>query len=215
MHGGQAWCHAQLLTRIARCAACRAPVCSSHTHRQPTVRSRVSKPKTSSGAARGLGPAVRMRARDPLCVHARAQSLDTDRSGTVTLEELQAGLAKQGTATTHREVQGLIESLDLDANGSIDYDEFLAATVQMSQSQVRMHVLTDSSGGHPPLRCMHECSRACSEPGGCHGACWKECGETDGGLFWHMDTPLRLSPCMLSCQRLPLEPGLILQLRGV
>ena len=68
---------------------------------------------------------------------ARAQSLDADKSGTVTLEELQAGLAKQGTTTTQKEVQSLIESLDLDANGSIDYDEFLAATVQMSQLQAR------------------------------------------------------------------------------
>ena len=58
----------------------------------------------------------------------------------MTLEELKSGLAKQGAAVPQKEVQALIDSLDMDANGSIDYEEFLAATVQMSQLQVRaMH----------------------------------------------------------------------------
>ena len=64
------------------------------------------------------------------------QALDADKSGTVTLEELKAGLASQGAAVQGQEVQALIDSMDSDANGSIDYDEFLAATVQMSQLQV-------------------------------------------------------------------------------
>ena len=65
------------------------------------------------------------------------QALDADKSGTVTLDELKAGLAKQGAAVPQKEVQALIDSMDADSNGSIDYDEFLAATVQMSQLQAR------------------------------------------------------------------------------
>ncbi len=64
------------------------------------------------------------------------QALDTDKSGTVTLEELKEGLAKQGSEVTQRELQALVESMDFDANGSIDYDEFCAATINMSQLQV-------------------------------------------------------------------------------
>jgi len=64
------------------------------------------------------------------------QSLDADKSGTVTLEELKEGLAQQGSQVTQRELQALVESMDIDKNGSIDYDEFLAATINMSQLQV-------------------------------------------------------------------------------
>ncbi len=66
----------------------------------------------------------------------RPQALDVDKSGTVTLEELREGLAKQGSPITQREVEQLMESIDVDATGSIDYDEFLAATINMSQLQV-------------------------------------------------------------------------------
>ena len=65
------------------------------------------------------------------------QALDADKSGTVTLDELKAGLAKQGAAVPQKEVQALIDSMDADSNGSIDYDEFLAATLQMCQLQAR------------------------------------------------------------------------------
>ena len=59
-----------------------------------------------------------------------------DKSGTVTLDELREGLEKQGSAITQKEVEQLMESIDVDATGSIDYDEFLAATINMSQPQV-------------------------------------------------------------------------------
>ena len=60
-----------------------------------------------------------------------------DKSGTVTLDELREGLAKQGSPITQKEVEALMESIDVDATGSIDYDEFLAATMNMSQLQAR------------------------------------------------------------------------------
>ena len=69
--------------------------------------------------------------------HCVLQALDVDKSGTVTLDELREGLAKQGSPITQKEVEALMESIDVDATGSIDYDEFLAATMNMSQLQAR------------------------------------------------------------------------------
>lgn len=68
--------------------------------------------------------------------HRFLQALDADKSGTVTLEELRDGLQKQNSPVTQKELEALMASMDIDANGSIDYEEFLAATVNMSQLQV-------------------------------------------------------------------------------
>ncbi len=57
------------------------------------------------------------------------------------MEELKEGLKQQGSAVTQNELQALVASMDFDANGSIDYDEFLAATINMSQLQARSVLL--------------------------------------------------------------------------
>ncbi|KAE8683689.1 Calcium-dependent protein kinase 3 [Hibiscus syriacus] len=49
------------------------------------------------------------------------RGMDTDNSGTITLEELRQGLAKQGTKLSEYEVKQLME-----ADGRINYDEFVA-----------------------------------------------------------------------------------------
>ncbi|KAK9740068.1 hypothetical protein RND81_03G008900 [Saponaria officinalis] len=56
-------------------------------------------------------------------------NIDTDRSGTITLEELKAGLARLGSRLTEPEIQQLMEAADVDKNGSIDYMEFITATM--------------------------------------------------------------------------------------
>ncbi|XP_074263761.1 calcium-dependent protein kinase 29-like [Silene latifolia] len=56
-------------------------------------------------------------------------NIDTDRSGTITLEELKAGLARLGSRLTEPEIQQLMEAADVDNNGSIDYMEFITATM--------------------------------------------------------------------------------------
>lgn len=53
----------------------------------------------------------------------------------------------QGSPITQKEVEALMESIDVDATGSIDYDEFLAATINMSQLQVCF--LADRPGLNP------------------------------------------------------------------
>ncbi|OIT18834.1 calcium-dependent protein kinase 33, partial [Nicotiana attenuata] len=56
-------------------------------------------------------------------------NIDTDNSGTITYEELKSGLAKLGSKLTEAEVKQLMEAADVDGNGSIDYTEFITATM--------------------------------------------------------------------------------------
>ncbi|XP_040379075.1 calcium-dependent protein kinase 12 [Oryza brachyantha] len=56
-------------------------------------------------------------------------NMDTDKSGTITVEELKVGLTKLGSKITEAEVQKLMEAVDVDKSGSIDYSEFLAAMI--------------------------------------------------------------------------------------
>ncbi|KAK7276654.1 hypothetical protein RIF29_17798 [Crotalaria pallida] len=70
------------------------------------------------------------------------KGMDTDNSGTITIEELKQGLAKQGTKLTEQEVKQLMEAADADGNGTIDYDEFITATVHMNRMNREEHVYT-------------------------------------------------------------------------
>ncbi|KFK35914.1 hypothetical protein AALP_AA4G052700 [Arabis alpina] len=56
-------------------------------------------------------------------------NIDTDNSGTITYEELKEGLAKLGSKLTETEVKQLMDAADVDGNGSIDYIEFITATM--------------------------------------------------------------------------------------
>lgn len=57
------------------------------------------------------------------------QNMDTDKSGTITYEELKTGLARLGSKLTEAEVKQLMEAADVDGNGTIDYIEFITATM--------------------------------------------------------------------------------------
>ncbi|GMI82464.1 calcium-dependent protein kinase 29 [Hibiscus trionum] len=56
-------------------------------------------------------------------------NIDTDGSGTITLEELGVGLARLGSKLTEPEIKQLMDAADVDKNGSIDYIEFVTATM--------------------------------------------------------------------------------------
>ncbi|KAL2895315.1 Calcium-dependent protein kinase 29 [Bienertia sinuspersici] len=56
-------------------------------------------------------------------------NMDSDRSGTITLEELKHGLARLGSRLTESEIKQLMEAADVDKSGTIDYMEFITATM--------------------------------------------------------------------------------------
>ncbi|OWM69134.1 hypothetical protein CDL15_Pgr025321 [Punica granatum] len=70
------------------------------------------------------------------------RGMDTDNSGTITLEELKQGLSKQGTKLSEYEVKQLMEAADADGNGTIDYDEFIAATMHLNRMDREEHLYT-------------------------------------------------------------------------
>ncbi|KAM0953974.1 putative protein kinase CAMK-CDPK family [Dioscorea sansibarensis] len=81
------------------------------------------------------------------------KNMDTDNSGSITLEELKQGLQKQGTKLTESEVKQLMEAADADGNGTIDYEEFITATMHMNRMDREDHLYkafqyfdTDNSG---------------------------------------------------------------------
>ncbi|KAK3008508.1 hypothetical protein RJ639_013216 [Escallonia herrerae] len=56
-------------------------------------------------------------------------NMDTDRSGTITYDELKTGLSKLGSKLSESEIQQLMEAADVDKSGTIDYVEFITATM--------------------------------------------------------------------------------------
>ncbi|KAJ8446841.1 hypothetical protein Cgig2_016151 [Carnegiea gigantea] len=70
------------------------------------------------------------------------KSIDTDNSGSITLEELKQGLQKQGTKLSEYEVKQLMEAADADGNGTIDYEEFITATMHLNRMDKEEHLYT-------------------------------------------------------------------------
>ncbi|CAK9163942.1 unnamed protein product [Ilex paraguariensis] len=80
-------------------------------------------------------------------------NMDTDKSGTITYEELKTGLARLGSKLTEPEVKQLMEAADVDGNGTIDYIEFVTATMHKHKLEKEEHLYkafqyfdTDNSG---------------------------------------------------------------------
>ncbi|ERM93658.1 hypothetical protein AMTRI_Chr03g149540 [Amborella trichopoda] len=66
--------------------------------------------------------------------------IDTDGSGSITFEELKAGLKRVGANLTESEIHALMEAADIDNNGSIDYGEFIAATLHLNKAEREDHL---------------------------------------------------------------------------
>ncbi|GAA0183667.1 non-receptor serine/threonine protein kinase [Lithospermum erythrorhizon] len=67
-------------------------------------------------------------------------NIDTDQSGTITYEELKSGLARLGSKLSEAEVKQLMEAADVDGNGSIDYIEFITATMHRHRLERDEHL---------------------------------------------------------------------------
>ncbi|XP_054810729.1 calcium-dependent protein kinase 1-like isoform X3 [Prosopis cineraria] len=68
------------------------------------------------------------------------KSMDTDNSGTITYDELKAGLHKLGSKLSESEIRQLMEAADVDGNGAIDYIEFISATMHMNRMEREDHL---------------------------------------------------------------------------
>ncbi|XP_074272016.1 calcium-dependent protein kinase 33-like isoform X3 [Silene latifolia] len=80
-------------------------------------------------------------------------NMDTDNSGYLTYEELKTGLAQLGSKLTEVEVMQLMEAADFDGDGTIDYTEFITATMHRHRLETEENILRafryfdkDSSG---------------------------------------------------------------------
>ncbi|KAK4798484.1 hypothetical protein SAY86_030810 [Trapa natans] len=67
-------------------------------------------------------------------------NMDTDKSGTITYDELKSGLARLGSRLSETEVRQLMEAADVDGNGAIDYIEFISATMHRHKLERDEHL---------------------------------------------------------------------------
>eukprot|EP00882_Tetradesmus_deserticola_P033647 GHRQ01038454.1.p1 GENE.GHRQ01038454.1~~GHRQ01038454.1.p1 ORF type:complete len:160 (+),score=52.09 GHRQ01038454.1:540-1019(+) len=79
--------------------------------------------------------------------------MDRDGSGTISYAELKEGLRRKGAAVADHELERIMAQVDLDGNHTLDFQEFLTATVFMGKLQRRenlmaafQHFDTDGSG---------------------------------------------------------------------
>ncbi|KAI4300602.1 hypothetical protein L6164_033959 [Bauhinia variegata] len=61
------------------------------------------------------------------------KTIDTDNSGQITFEELKVGLKKFGANLSESEIHNLMQAADVDNSGTIDYGEFIAATLHLNK----------------------------------------------------------------------------------
>ncbi|KMZ58326.1 Calcium-dependent protein kinase [Zostera marina] len=94
--------------------------------------------------------------------------IDTDNSGTITFDELKTGLRRVGSELMESEIQTLMDAADIDNNGSLDYGEFIAATVHMNKMEREENLISafaffdkDGSG----FITIDELQQACKEFG--------------------------------------------------
>ncbi|OIW21817.1 hypothetical protein TanjilG_11552 [Lupinus angustifolius] len=59
--------------------------------------------------------------------------IDTDKSGTITFDELKDGLKRVGAELLESEIKDLMDAADIDNSGTIDYGEFIAATLHLNK----------------------------------------------------------------------------------
>jgi hypothetical protein len=62
------------------------------------------------------------------------KAFDKDNSGTITLSEMKEGLKKMGNPLGEAEVEAMMQQIDVDGNGEISYEEFIAATMVCARS---------------------------------------------------------------------------------
>ncbi|ESQ40393.1 hypothetical protein EUTSA_v10012990mg [Eutrema salsugineum] len=94
--------------------------------------------------------------------------IDADKSGQITFEELKVGLKRVGANLKESEILDLMQAADVDNSGTIDYKEFIAATLHLNKIEREDHLFAaftyfdkDGSGYITP----DELQQACEEFG--------------------------------------------------
>lgn len=84
-------------------------------------------------------------------------------SGTITVEELRDALATMDNKLPAGEVAHLLQDVDMNESGAIDYEEFLAATLHASKIATDEHLKrafqefdTDNSGADLLVNCASD-----------------------------------------------------------
>ncbi|KAJ4784720.1 Calcium-dependent protein kinase [Rhynchospora pubera] len=67
--------------------------------------------------------------------------LDTDNSSAISFDKLKEGLNKYGSLEDS-EIQLLMDAVDINSNGSVELEEFMAATVPLSKLEQEHHLVT-------------------------------------------------------------------------
>ncbi|EFJ22408.1 calcium dependent protein kinase 1 [Selaginella moellendorffii] len=67
--------------------------------------------------------------------------MDTDNSGSITFDELKAGLERVGSNLVESEIRDLMAAADVDNSGTIDYKEFITATLHLNKIEREEHLL--------------------------------------------------------------------------
>ncbi|KAF3774722.1 Calcium-dependent protein kinase [Nymphaea thermarum] len=96
------------------------------------------------------------------------QMIDADNSGTITFDELKEGLRKVGSELMESEIRSLMDAADIDNNGTLDYGEFLAATVhlnKMEKEEVLFNAFSFFDKDGSGYITIDELQQACSEFG--------------------------------------------------
>ncbi|KAK7337340.1 hypothetical protein VNO77_17907 [Canavalia gladiata] len=68
------------------------------------------------------------------------KTIDTDNSGQITLEKLKVGLKTFGANLSESEIVDLMQAADVDNSGTIDYGEFIAATLHINKVDREDHL---------------------------------------------------------------------------
>ncbi|XP_024362341.1 calcium-dependent protein kinase 4 [Physcomitrium patens] len=92
--------------------------------------------------------------------------IDTDHSGSITFEELKSGLERVGSNLVESEIRQLMDAADVDQNGTIDYGEFLAATLHLNKIEREENLFAAFSWldkDHSGYLTVDELQHACSE----------------------------------------------------
>lgn len=67
--------------------------------------------------------------------------IDTDGSGHITFEELKIGLERVGSNLKDFEIYELMQAADVDNSGTLDYGEFIAATLHLNKVEKEDHLV--------------------------------------------------------------------------